>query len=76
MWAAALETYDELSQLDWQWQSVDGAMTKAPLGGEATGKNPTDRAKSGTKRSLRTFANGIPIAIVSAGANVVDFKLY
>jgi putative transposase len=34
---------------DWRWQSVDGAMTKAPLGGESTGKNPTDRAKLGTK---------------------------
>ena len=75
MWAAALCTYDEICQLDWQWQSVDGAMTKAPLGGEATGKNPTDRAKSGVKRSLLTEAHGIPIAIVSAGANVPDFKL-
>lgn len=43
MWAAANETYDELSQLDWQWQSVDGAMTKAPLGGEATLKSHRPR---------------------------------
>ena len=51
MWAAALKTYDQLNSLDWSWQSVDGAMTKAPLAGEATGKNPTDRAKMGSKRS-------------------------
>ena len=67
MWAIALETYDKLKGLDWEWQSIDGAMTKAPLGGEATGKNPTDRGESGTKRSLMTEANGIPIAVVCAG---------
>jgi hypothetical protein len=27
--------------------SMDGAMTKAPLGGEETGNNPTDRGKKG-----------------------------
>jgi putative transposase len=26
----ALERYDEWVGLDWRWQSVDGAMTKAP----------------------------------------------
>jgi transposase len=25
--------YDEVAGIDWSWQSVDGAMTKAPLGG-------------------------------------------
>ena len=57
-------SYDDLKGIDWTWQSVDGAMTKAPLGGEDTGPNPTDRAKSGTKRSLLTEGAGIPIAIV------------
>ena len=50
-------------------------MTKAPLGGKKTGPNPTDRAKGGTKRSLLTEANGVPLAIVVAGANRNDFKL-
>lgn len=75
MWGIALETYDQLKGLDWEWQSIDGAMTKAPLGGEATGKNPTDRSKLGTKRSLMTEAQGIPVAVVSAGAHVVDKQL-
>ena len=43
LWKLSLEEYDELVGLDWRWQSVDGAMTKAPLGGESTVKNPTDR---------------------------------
>jgi len=30
---------------------MDGVMTKAPFGGAATGANPTDRGKRGTKRS-------------------------
>ena len=34
MWGTGLEKYDELKGLDWEWQSMDGAITKAPLGGE------------------------------------------
>ena len=48
------------------------AMVKAPLG-EATGANPTDRGKSGCKRSVLTDGNGIPIVI--DGANRHDMKL-
>src|SRR3954468_9696829 len=58
LWATGLQEYDELKGLDWGWLAMDGAMTKAPLGGERTGKNPTDRGKLGTKRSLLTEANG------------------
>jgi transposase len=43
--------------------------------GEKTGPNPTDRAKGGTKRSLLTEADGIPVGLAVAGANVNDFKL-
>ena len=50
LWQNGLQEYDELVGLDWEWQSLDGVMTKAPLGGGATGPNPTDRAKRGTKR--------------------------
>jgi len=45
------------------------------LAGKKTGPNPTDRAKSGTKRSLLTEADGIPVGLVVAGANINDFKL-
>ena len=34
LWRDALREYDDLEGIDWGWQSVDGAMTKAPLGGE------------------------------------------
>ena len=34
LWQLALSEYDNLKGIDWKWQSMDGAMTKAPLGGE------------------------------------------
>lgn len=46
-WQAGVECFDELQGIDWDWLSMDGAMTKAPLGGEDTGSNPTDRGKKG-----------------------------
>lgn len=75
MWIAGLMEYDIRRGLDWEWQAMDGAMTKAPLGGEATGRNPTDRGKRGTKRSLLTEGHGIPLAVSVAGANRHDMKL-
>ena len=54
---------------------MDGTMTKAPLGGEETGKNPTDRGKMGTKRSLLTDGQGVPVGIAVSGANVHDKRL-
>ena len=46
-WRQGLLSYDGLVGIDWEWLSADGAMTKAPLGGEKTGPNPTDRASWG-----------------------------
>lgn len=75
MWKAGLMEFDAKKKLDWEWQCMDGAMTKAPLGGEKTGKNPTDRAKSGTKRSLLTEGHGIPIGVAVEGANCHDKRI-
>lgn len=75
MWQAGLMEYDQARGIDWEWQSVDGAMTKAPLGGGATGPNPTDRGKGGTKRSLLVDGRGTPIGIVVSSANRHDSPL-
>lgn len=69
MWQAGLTEYDELKGCAWKWQAADGAQSKAALGGEKTGPNPTDRGKSGTKRNLLVDARGVPLAIVVSGAN-------
>ncbi len=34
LWQAGVEQFEELCRIDWDWLSMDGAMTKAPLGGE------------------------------------------
>ena len=33
LWRDGLSRYDEELGLEWEWQAMDGAMTKAPLGG-------------------------------------------
>lgn len=41
------------------------------LGEKSTGPNPTDRAKSGTKRSsLLVDGKGVPLGITVDGANI------
>jgi putative transposase len=45
-----------------------------PLGGDKTGKNPTDRAKSGCKRHILVDRRGIPLALTLSGANVPDYQ--
>ena len=52
LWYRGLMFYDETKGLKLKWQSIDGSITKSPLGGEATGANPTDRAKKGLKEAL------------------------
>lgn len=75
LWEAGLMEYDEFKGINWSWLSMDGAITKAPLGGEKTGSNPTDRGKTGVKRSLLTEASGIPVSVAIDGANRHDMKL-
>ena len=45
LWKAGLAEYDDLEGIAWRWQSIDGAMMKAPLAQESVGPNPTDRGK-------------------------------
>jgi len=75
IWAALVETGEELGAVNWEWQAADGMMGKARLGGDQIGPNPTDRGKKGTKRSVLVEADGGPLAVVISGANVHDTKL-
>jgi transposase len=45
LWQAGLAEYDQMEGIAWRWQSIDGAMFKAPMAQEAVGRNPTDRGK-------------------------------
>lgn len=59
-WRRGLLEYDKLKGIDWSWLSMDGAMTKAPLGGEknrpqsdrsSKGRNETELADRSERRS-------------------------
>ena len=39
-WRLGLLEYDELKGINWDWLAMDGAMTKAPLGGEKNRSQP------------------------------------
>ena len=74
-WALVLTYYELERGIAWKWQALDGVITKAPLGGEATGPSPVDRAKAGTKRSVLSDGRGAPLSVVVAGANAPDQTL-
>jgi transposase len=40
LWTMGLADYNALHGIDWEWLARDGAMTKAPLGGEKGGQEP------------------------------------
>jgi putative transposase len=75
VWAFLLQECDELGAVDWKWQAADGMLGKARFGGDKVGKNPTDRGKMGTKKSLLVEGDGGPLGVVIDGANVLDWKL-
>ena len=67
LWQSGLEMYDEPKGLDWSWPSMDGTMTKAPLGGVKNRQKPygssqiRHQAKSsdgGERRSRGTGRGG------------------
>jgi transposase len=58
--------------IGWKWQSVDSMASPAPLGGDQTGKNPTDRAKLGSKLHILVDEHGAPLSIYITGANQND----
>ena len=52
-----------------------GVWAKPASGEQKTRPNPTDRGKSGTKKSLAVEGAGGPLGVVIAGANVPDVQL-
>jgi putative transposase len=47
IWKLALEHYDGEEGIEWEWQALDGAMTKAPLGGEKHRQEPDGPGEAG-----------------------------
>jgi putative transposase len=57
LWQAGWLTFATLKGLEWEWQAMDGAMTKAPLGGGKGGQTPT---RSRPARDPTARADGRP----------------
>lgn len=57
LWALGLQDYDELPEIQWAYQAMDGALTKAPLGGE-TNRSESDRPRQAGHEAQ--FAGGRP----------------
>ncbi len=57
LWQAGVEQFDELQGIDWSWVSMDGAVTKALLGGEKDGTKPH---RPRQRRRQTQFADGGP----------------
>jgi transposase len=70
-----LAAYDKIIGLQLDDLATDGCITKAPCGGEKAGPSPVDRRKGGLKRSVCAEGGGVPVGIVSAGANRHDSPL-
>jgi transposase len=70
-----LEAYDRIVGLELSEVAVDCCITKAPCGGEKSGRSPVDRGKRGIKRSVAVDARGIPLTVVTASANRHDSPL-
>jgi transposase len=71
----ALAAYDRYIGLESSEVAVDCCVTKAPCGGERSGRSPVDRGKRGLKRSVVVDGRGIPLGTVTATANRHDSPL-
>ena len=52
LWQRGLVAYDALKEIAWAWLAMDGAMTKAPLGGATGGQEP-DRPRQERHQAQR-----------------------
>lgn len=51
-WRQRLSAYHALEGIDWKWLSLDGAMGKAPLGGEKNRTQPHRQSEEGHQEEL------------------------
>ena len=64
--------YAERLGIGWEWQAIDSGIRPAPLGDTATGRNPTDRGKSGSKFHIFVDEQGVPLSLHITGAQEHD----
>ena len=75
MWIDGLKTYDEKIGINWKWQSMDGAISKAPLGGKGQDQTQQIGVNQVPNAVFLVEGQGIPIGITVDGANRHDMKM-
>jgi transposase len=70
--ARLLAHLDAAEAIAWARASVDASAIRALAGGAATGRNPTDRGRAGTKHHVLGDRDGLPLAAPLTGANRHD----
>ena len=60
LWEHGLMAYDDWKGIDWSWLSMDGCMTKAPLGGEKDGQKPHRPGQEGQQAQPVDRGRGHP----------------
>ena len=55
-WQAGVKQFDEVLGIDWDWVSLDGAITKAPLGGKKNGSQSDGSGQ--TRRQAQSLDRG------------------
>lgn len=51
IWGLGLQEYDELKGIQWSFQAMDGALTKAPLGEKKPGRTRRTEGRSARRRA-------------------------
>ncbi len=74
-WREGLLAYDALTGIDWNWLALDGAMDKAPLGGEKNRPQSNGQRQARGQALALTDGRGVPLGMAIDGANRNDHKL-
>ena len=67
LWEHGLMAYDDWKGIDWSWLSMDGCMTKAPLGGEKDGQKPHRPCQEGHEARPAGRGRGHPGGVGRGG---------
>jgi transposase len=67
-----LQELEDAGKLGWRRAAIDSSSVRAMHRGSKTGKNPTGRAKPGSKRHVLTEGHGAILAVEVTSANRHD----
>jgi putative transposase len=74
-WKVRLAEYDQMEGIAWRWQSIDGAMFKAPIAQETSEPTRPIGKKKRSKRHLLVDGRGVPLPFIVTAGNVKDISM-